>query len=124
MKTNLPNPKLLIFSKPNAAPISRTGRYPIAMCLQGVGVSSILCARFNIWCHKSCPGLNTFAGVQKCICLMCDGTLARTASHVNLKLLEDYRETDRRRGRLTAFVTTWQQRKFGRTLRVVVRGGV
>ena len=81
MKANLPNPKLLIFSKTNTAPISGTGRYPSAMCLQGVSVSSILCARFNIRCHKISPGLNTFASVQKCICLTCDGTLARTTSH-------------------------------------------
>ena len=77
MKINIPKTKLLISGKePTTRP--STGRYPCGICSRGVGVSSIICRSCNLWCHKRCTGLGTFRGIRNYICLVCDGTRART----------------------------------------------
>ena len=78
MKINVSKTKLLISGKEPPS-TSTTGRYPCAICSRGVGANSILCTRCNLWCHKRCIGLSTFAGIQNYVCLKCNG--ARVSSN-------------------------------------------
>ena len=44
------------------------GRHPCGVCVDGVGVNSILCNTCERWCHKRCSDLNKLSGVRKFQC--------------------------------------------------------
>lgn len=41
-----------------AGHMTKSGRYPCAVCQKGVGSNSIMCTSCDAWCHKRCSGVS------------------------------------------------------------------
>jgi Reverse transcriptase (RNA-dependent DNA polymerase) len=41
----------------DARQVMKTGKYPCAVCLKGVGANSILCTSCDAWVHSRCSGI-------------------------------------------------------------------
>ena len=76
LKVNISKTKLMVTGK--RGEILRTGRYPCAVCCEGVGANSILCTVCDFWCHRRCSGLARVTGVQNFQCRRCTGEHVRS----------------------------------------------
>ena len=62
LKVNCEKTKLFVSGKDYEA--AETGWYPCGVSKSGVGANSILCKKFNKWCHRNCSGLSRRCGVN------------------------------------------------------------
>ena len=55
--------------------LTKSGKFPCAVCLKGVGCNSILCSSCNQWVHgaQKCSGLKRIKEDPNYICLRCKG---------------------------------------------------
>ena len=56
LRVNMGKTKVLI-SGPNLDVLQKSGKYPCAVCLKGVGTNSIFCGGCSSWVHKKCSGV-------------------------------------------------------------------
>ena len=56
LRVNMAKTKFLV-SGTGLDVLKKSGQFPCAVCLCGVGVNSILCSQCNKWVHKKCSGI-------------------------------------------------------------------
>ena len=56
LRVNMKKTKILV-SGAGLDLLEKSGKFPCAVCLKGVGANSILCSVCNLWVHKKCSGI-------------------------------------------------------------------
>ena len=74
LRINMSKTKLMVTGKQMSSRL-QSGRYPCAVCGQGVGANSALCTVCDKWCHKRCSGLSSLANVLNFSCPRCSGQI-------------------------------------------------
>ena len=73
LKVNMEKTKMMVTGRISTQKI-KTGKCSCGCCGKGVGSNSILCTKFNNWCHKRCSGLKRVVGVPNFQCPECKKT--------------------------------------------------
>ena len=74
LRVNMAKTKFLV-SGTGLDVLKKSGQFPCAVCLNGVGVNSILCTQCNKWVHKKCSGIagSLPNNVPAYVCPRCTG---------------------------------------------------
>ena len=88
LRVNMPKTKIMI-SADGTNTLKDSGKYPCAVCRQGVGSNSIQCTQCSFWVHKKCSGIKgRLKPDPSFVCSRCIGTAkpidSRTVTEVAL----------------------------------------
>ena len=73
LRVNMAKTKFMV-SGTNLNVLKKSGQFPCAVCLSGVGANSIQCTRCSKWVHKKCSGLTgNLRADPTYVCPRCEG---------------------------------------------------